>query len=263
MAAPSEHRTPHRERDPVEKVFETLRWMIDSPARSWGVREIARGLGRPASTIHRALASLETQAVVVGDEATGRYELTLELYRIAAKATSRFSVRRVTMPALQQLQQDFDETAFLGLYDIRRLEMIMAATVESTRALRYVVTVNEWRPLYLGASGLAILAHLPDEVRERVLARVPGDARSAGAGAVVPTVESVRRAVEEVRRDGFARTVGQRVSDAVGIAAPIFDAMGAVVGDVGVTLPSSRYARDLAIEERVVAVAATVTSELM
>jgi DNA-binding IclR family transcriptional regulator len=43
-----------------------------------------------------------------------------------------------------------------------------------------------------------------------------------------------------VRRQGFADTRCQWVAGAVGLAAPIFDRRGKVMGDVCVTLPQGR-----------------------
>ncbi|MEP9380750.1 IclR family transcriptional regulator [Nocardioides sp. KR10-350] len=244
-------------RDPVEKAFEALRWMLDSPEGSWGVREIARGLGRPPSTVHRTLASLEEQGLVVGDSETGRYSLGLEMFRLAAKISSHFSLRRLAIPTLEQLQGRFNETAFLGLLDPKGKQMMMAALVETTRPLRYVVDANEWRPLYLGASGLAILAFLDADDREQVLKDL--DDPTVIGGKLVP-IASVRQTIEEVRAQGFARTVGQRVPDALGVAAPVFRPRGTVIGSIGLTLPSSRYDESLGMEQVVVEAAEAFTS---
>lgn len=249
-----------RERDPIDKAFEVLRWMVDSPATSWGVREIARGLDRPPSTIHRALVSLEAQTLVVGDRESGRYELGLEMYRLGSKAANRFSVQDLIRPHLRELQEAYDETAFLAVYEPQRLEMMMSATVESTKSLRYVVTLNEWGPLYRGASGLAILAHIPEESFDAVLDRLD---RPSSDGAYVPSKIEVEDAVLKIREDGVSLTVGQRVPDAVGVAAPLIDSTGGVIGSIGLTMPSSRYSSDAGVEKTVSEVARQISADLI
>lgn len=242
-------------RDPVEKTIEVLRWMIDAPADSWGVRELARAIERPPSTVYRALNRLEAQGLVALDERSGRYSLGLEMHRLAAKVASGFSLREVAIPTLVALRDRFNETAFLGLLDPQRREMMMASAIESTHELRYVVTINEWRPLYLGASGLAILAFMDEQALEQVLA--------GGTQRVAKT--HIRAQVQRIRETGYALTIGERVPDAVGIAAPVFNAQRRVLGSVGVTLPSSRFgtASEPKFAASVIAAADEVTKRLV
>jgi IclR family transcriptional regulator, acetate operon repressor len=247
-------------RDPLEKTTEILRQMIDSGQPSWGVRELGRAVRRPPSTVSRSLSRLESQGLVAVDGA-GRYSLGLEMHRLAAKVAARFSLRDTAMPALIALHRRFDETAFLGLADLQRREMMLACSVESTQELRHVVTVHEWRPLWLGASGLAILAFLEEPVREEVLRTMtPG----TSAGDQLITEGHVREMIELARERGYARTIGERAPDAVGLAAPVRDAGGRVVGSAGMTLPSSRFApeREPELAEAVIATAERVTRNL-
>ena len=43
-------------RDPVTRAFAVLLWMADAPGASWGLREIAKNVDMPPSTLHRVLA---------------------------------------------------------------------------------------------------------------------------------------------------------------------------------------------------------------
>lgn len=229
---------PANSRDPVHKALQVLRWVIDSPDEECGVRQIARSLGWPPSTVHRALTHLESNGLVTSVGDNGEYSLGLEMFRLASKVNARFSLRNAALPALRELEDRLGETSFLGIYDDRRQEMTMAAAVETSNPVRYVVTLNEWHPLYLAASGLAILAFLPDETREAILSDLADD---DSEDRQKPEVGKVRDVIDTIRAAGYARTVGERVPGGVGIAAPIFDPQGRVVGDVGVTLPLSRF----------------------
>jgi DNA-binding IclR family transcriptional regulator len=67
-----------------------------------------------------------------------------------------------------------------------------------------------------------------------------------------------------IRAQGYACSRGQRIVGAVGLAAPVFDAAGAVFGDVCLTVPEARF--DEALEPRygglLVAAAAEVSADL-
>ena len=242
------------ERRPLAKAVGVLEWMTSAPGERWGVREISRGTGMSPSTVHRALTMLASEGLVGREDETMRYSLGLTFLRLALRVNSRTTVVTVALPVMRRLVERLDETVVLGVYDRMHEQMFFAASVESTQQLRYVVPLNEEIPVYLGASGYAILAHLPDADRRRIIERAKLDAKQVEA--------SCRR----IREQGYARSQGQRIPGAVGIAAPIFDArMEAdrpVIGDLVVTIPEQRFdeANEAEVAAAVKAAAAEISS---
>lgn len=222
-------------RQPIAKATRLLAWMVDSSAEQWGVREIARGMGLSPTTTHRLLSSLVEEGFVTLDDASSRYELGAEFFRVALKSTARMTINRAAQPYLEELVATCDETAFLSAYDRRRRQAMFVASVESSQALRYVVRLYEWMPIPFGASGLAILAYLPDDERDAVF----DDVLSHPEPALRRT--TLERELDVIRTKGYAQTRGQRVPGAVGIAAPIFASNGRVLGDVGLSIPEQRF----------------------
>lgn len=205
-----------------------------------GVREIAQAINMHPSTVHRVLSALEHEGLVQRVDG-GRYQLGLEFFRLAWRSTSQFAVRDISLPILQKLAAASEETALLGLYDPARREILFAASAESVHTLRYVVDLNKWLPIHCGASGLAILAFLPDEEVDAVI-------RETGltpvTDATITDPNELRRSLALIRERGYALTRGQRIAAAVGIAAPIWGSNGNVVGDVMVTVPEHRFAHE-------------------
>ena len=223
-------------RDPVAKAFAVLKWMVDQGGETCGVRELAAALGVSASTAHRVLAVLECEGVVERHE-DGRYRVGLELLRLSAATMSRFGIQTRAMPILRELADATGETALFSRYDRARMQMIYVAWVPSPHPLHYVVTLNEWKPIDAGASGLGILAFLSPEERRAVMAK----RIRAETPATITDPEELERFLEEVRSKGYALTHGQRTSGAVGISAPVWDADGRVAGAAIVTLPEQRF----------------------
>jgi IclR family transcriptional regulator, acetate operon repressor len=242
-------------RQPLAKALTLLTAMVDSPENSWGVRELARLSGMSPPTVHRLLAALLEEGFVAFDGNAGRYALGIEFMRLALKSTSKLTLPEAVRPYLRELSESYDESAFLSVYDARRREAMFVASVESSHALRYVVRLYEWMPIRLGASGLAILAFLPEAEQREILSA--GASRATAGEGLVDDLDAIRRA-------GFARTEGQRVPGAVGIAAPIFGSDGSVAGDVGLSVPVQRIAsfdeRELAAD--VVRCASRISHEL-
>lgn len=115
--------------------------------------------------------------------------------------------------------------------------MMFAASAESPHPLRYVLPLDTWLPLHASASGLAILAFLPDQTRNEIL-----------SGPLTATTERTRvdtdRPTERlatIRRDGYALSHDERIPGAIAIAAPVFGLSGHVLGDVGITIPENRF----------------------
>jgi IclR family transcriptional regulator, acetate operon repressor len=223
-------------REPVGRALDVLAWMADHPSQPLGVRQIARDLDTSPSTIHRILATFQDRHLVARGH-NGEYVLGLELYRISAVIASELSLGRIVHPRLQQLTSDCSETTLFGTYDSSRGQMMFIDRVEALHPLRYVVDLHRWLPLHAGATGLAILAYLPEEERQRIY--------SAGLDALTPativSVTDLEKELEQVRRRGYALSMNQRVQGAVGFAAPVFDSTGMVCGDMCVTLPEQRF----------------------
>ncbi len=227
-------------RDPVTRAFAVLLWMADAEGAPWGLREIAKGVAMPPSTLHRVLAHLQEGGIVQQDPATDRYSLGLGFLRLVWKMASHHPVREVAMPWLKELADATGETALLALYDPLRQEMLFAATIDSPHPIRQVRQVAEWLPVTAGATGRAILALLPAAERQAILA---GEIVAMTDRSITDR-DLLTQALEQVQRQGYAVGRGERTPGAVGIAAPFFGADGRVVGSVGITQPEQRFTPD-------------------
>lgn len=226
-------------RDPVSRVLDSLIWMISEAPTPAGVREMADALGIPPSAAHRALVALTGRGLLEQNGA-GRYKLSVEALRLARLAINRFPLAQVAQPFLKGLFEACNETVLLGILDSNRNEMMFGAAIESNSPLRYVVRVNEWMPLHLGASGLAILAFLPPDLHDAAVERAIRERASSGVGR---SMDELMSEIETVRQRGYAFTTGQRIPGAVGFAAPIFQLKRAIIGDVCLTVPEYRFVR--------------------
>lgn len=246
-------------RDPVARAFAILLWMVDATGTAWGLREIAAGVAMHPSTLYRVLSHLQEGGQIQQDPETGRYSLGLGFLRLAWKAADRHSVREIALPLLKELVDATRETALLALYDPSRQEMMLAATVDSPHPIRQMRQIAEWLPVTAGATGLAILAFLPESERHAILARpLP---------ALTPHTTTDRVALERtlarIRKQGYALTHGERTPGAAGIAAPIVGPAGRVIGSVGITQPEQRFRPEAAGQqaERVIGSARTIADQ--
>src|SRR6185437_12824591 len=96
---------------------------------------------------------------------------------------------------------------------------------------------NQWNTIHSGATGLAILAFLPEEERRALYQR---DLERFTERTLV-SPEDLEAETARIRARGYAYSQGQRSRGAVGFGAPLFDAAGDVFGDVCITIPEGRF----------------------
>jgi IclR family acetate operon transcriptional repressor len=227
-------------RDVLEKALQVLWAFVDAEGndKERGVRDLALRLNLLPATVYRTLASLQRYGLVQQNPESGKYRIGAELYRLSLLVSSRFSLRDVALPVMRDLVAKCKETTFLTSYDASRREMMFVAAVHSNHPLRYIVPMNEWVPVHAGATGLAIMAFLPEEERAAIVAQTklrPLTLQTITDPSVL-SEELVR-----IRAQGYAISRGQRNIGAVSIAAPLWDPRGMVTGDLAVSIPETRF----------------------
>lgn len=165
------------------------------------------------------------------------------LARAILAAAPPDALRAAARPVLERLAEATGETAMLALLAPDRHAMVYAEKVESRTALRFAATVGDRRPIHCTASGRVMLAFMPPPWPEQFLrhARLTPECPSS-----VTDRRALRRIVAEARAAGFAVTLGEATEGAVGMAAPVFDAAGAVVSALVLAGPLARVQPRLA-----------------
>jgi IclR family transcriptional regulator, acetate operon repressor len=184
------------------------------------------------------------------------------MVRLAHLAVERVPVQKIALPHLRRLAEETNETALLGLYDRNRQEVMFTAAIEAPepQPLRYLNQMQTWLPLHAGATGLAILAFLPEKERDALIKK---QKLVAVTDRTITDHRKLAQALGRIRRSGYSCTQGQRTPGAVGIAAPIFGPSGEVIGNAFITLPEQRFerSREREFAEHVMRCARRVTHE--
>ena len=189
------------------------------------------------STVHRLLDILVRDGMVERDKVERCYCIGPELFRVAARIVERYDIRTLALPVLREVVALCDETCFLGLYLPIPHKMIFAEKVDSSQLLRYQLPMNTPMSVLWGASGIAILAYLPPDQIDLILAE---EGPAPGSGEALPSRAALDRQIARIKACGFVITHGQKIAGAVGISAPVFGVDGTVVGSLGVTVPHSK-----------------------
>ena len=124
---------------------------------------MAADLKMAPSSIHRLLAALVEEGLVEQHRGSGALLDRPEMIRLCHQATGRLPLSKIAMPHLRELVAVIErDGAARRCTTSSRQEMMFVAVAESNQPLRYVNKMWEWMPVYAGASGLAIMAFLPE-----------------------------------------------------------------------------------------------------
>jgi DNA-binding IclR family transcriptional regulator len=224
------------------------------------VTALAKRLELAPSTVHRLLQSVLGTGMIERS-GTDAYRPGRELFRMASLLVQRFDIRAIARPILRALWTDWQETCSLCLYESVGCTAKVVDTIASVHPLQYVIEPATTLSLAWGSLGRSILAHLPDEDVEVVLAR---SKRGPLSGRKAPSRADLLAELRRIRRHGYARYEDRAVLNIAGIAAPVFSGSGAVLGSIGVTMPATRFkSYDSArLADAVVTAAAQVSSAL-
>ncbi|NIO70672.1 MAG: helix-turn-helix domain-containing protein [Anaerolineae bacterium] len=200
-----------------------------------GVTELSRRLQFPKSTVYRLLASLQREGVVDQDPETEKYRLGIELVRLAGLVLKQIDVRQVARPYLRSLAEASEETVNLSVLTGGG-KVINIDGISSPRIVRNVGWIGREMLPHCISSGKALLAYLPQQRLERVLAR--GLPRFTEKTIVDPIL--LREELKRVRQQGYAVAQEELEVGLSAVAAPIWNHEGEVVAAVSVSGPSFR-----------------------
>lgn len=229
--------------EPGVKVFERVADLLEvlgNGNNEMGITDLGNKLGLGKSTVHRLLTSMEKRGYVQQNQVNKKYQLGPTVMRLGLVKLRQLDARELALPWLERLRDATNETTTFSLKIDR--ERMYVLQVESRQEIRQTIELGRAYPLYLGATGKAILAFVPPEEQASILEQ---------AGPDLATRQRERQELEddlaEIARRGYALSRGERTPDAASVAAPIFDYNRHVVGAMSVAGPITR----LTIEKQV------------
>lgn len=172
-------------------------------------------------------------------ETSGRYVCGERLYALAAQVSPGRDLAKLVRPSLIRLMQATGETVVLGVPADDDDVVVYIDKVETDSPVRYTVNVGERREMYCTSMGKALLAHAPAAQVKRVLS--PRHLKRFTARTII-SPEALRKALAAIREEGIARTQGERIEGADGLAAPLFGPNRQAIAAILIAGPSSRMA---------------------
>jgi len=230
--------------DLITRTVAVLRIFAEG-ARIISIKEIAEELRLPPSSVHRLLDRL-CRLQIVQRAPNRRYRVGTEYFRIGSLVNRKLNILERAKPILAEVARNSRESSQIVLYQPRYRQVMVAARIEPPTAIHNGVQMYRRLPLAWGAIGHVVMAWLDDDTVSEALRISPP---SPVTHELPPGPSRIRSQLEEVRQSGYATVSGQLFSsEAIGIAAPFFDADDEVAGCLCIVAPKRRYGSSGAAE---------------
>ncbi|MBC5784382.1 IclR family transcriptional regulator [Ramlibacter sp. USB13] len=227
---------------------------VDAPV--WSAEELAARFELPLSTCYRYLKSLH-QAGLLARVGSGSYVVgprVLALDRISRLSDPVYSIGSPVVAALSK------RTGFSALLSVLYSDSVMCVQQVATEdAPAGLFGRGQQRPLVAGATANIILAHLPPHQLRSVFGKQKDSIAAARLG---HDWDTLRAKLAEIRQQGYAFSAGEYRAGIAGLAAPLFNKDGEVLGSIALatSTKSERLAEFKALAPAVMKAAAAISA---
>ena len=203
--------------------------------RLLGITDLANATGLPKSTTHRLVTALVNEGLLVQDEDSHKYALSLRVTALGASILSSNTVRKSGRPMLMELRDQTRESVHLAV--LEGMEAVIIDTEDSYFVVRAVNVPGQHLPAHAVSTGKVLLAYQWEARLREIIHHARLETYTER------TITDPHLLLEELRRVrtlGYAISCGELEEGIDAVAAPIFDHMGTIVAAVSVGGPSER-----------------------
>lgn len=210
----------------VERALEILECFLDNEELT--LSQISEKTKLSPSTAHRIIATLQSKHYLEKDADSKKIFLGNKISQLSTKLPDGTydELKKVSYSHMLRLNEKYNENVRLFILDGEY--KLCIAVVESTRSLRQIIRLGERHLLIVGAAGKVFLAYMDPDSRREIIKGTRLD-------------DSV---FDKIIEKGYALSVGEREEGLVGIASPIMNSQGKLVGVLSFSGPSVRFVNE-------------------
>lgn len=223
------------------------------------LQEIKTILDISQTTAYRILNTLVRLEYLYYREDSKRYRLSMKLLTLGFRPMNEHNLLETVVPHLRDLRDQVKETACFGVLGDEKGIFIEQAQGHHT--FRFILSPGKPFELHCSAPGKAIMAYLPNTVRDRYLSYMPFEAYNERT---ITTSEAYLKELERVRRLGYAMDNEEEMSGVICIGAPVFNYTGYPCGAIWISGPKDRLKKETIRSSAITikTIAAKISSEM-
>jgi DNA-binding IclR family transcriptional regulator len=199
-----------------------------------GVSEISALVDVPKATVYTMLRTLERYGLVSQEADGGKYAIGPTVLQLSNAYLDGSELRAHSALWADTLARQSREAVWVAV--LAGNDVVVVHHAFRPDDLVQILEVGAAVPWHACALGHAIVAHIGSEAREallnRPLVQLTGRTRTQA--------EELRGVLKQVREQGYAAEDQEATVGDAGLAAPVFDRSGQVVGAIGIVGPAER-----------------------
>jgi IclR family transcriptional regulator, pca regulon regulatory protein len=198
-----------------------------SPQMTISQLSVKTGLSRAA--VRRCLYTL-TKLGFAGAEDGSRYSLRPRMLTLSHTYTTSNTLATAAQPILERMSASLHESFSVATLDGE--DIVYIARTQVSRVMAVDLHIGSRLPAYCTSMGRVLLAYLPTEQLEQYLSKAtltPHTTRT------ITTVEKLRLALRNVRRNGYALVDQEYEVGLRSLAVPVYAASGRVVATLNLS----------------------------
>ena len=192
--------------------------------------EISRKLEIPKSSASYILRTLEKQGYLNRNSETGKYRVGLKVLSLSRGALTGIDVREVALPIMRHLMEKTNLTCHLAILD--GSDAVYIEKVEPQGFIRMDTWVGRRMRVHATSVGKALVAHVPQERLERIIAESGMEKRTTKT---ITTLPRLLKDLEKIREQGYAVDDAENNMGARCLGAPVFNQNGIIEASLGLS----------------------------
>lgn len=210
--------------------------LYDTSCSVFTVSEISRRLKYSQSKAYRFVRTLTKYGLLQEDHGTAKYTLGLNALRIGLLAQQQFNISMIARPFMKELSAITKETVLLTA--VNGTKGVVLDRVESEEPIRYsLFQPGASIPLHAGSSSKILMAYLPEEDWNRIIAK---EGLKRYTPNTISDVKKLKAHLREIRKRGYAFSDQEVDRDVRAVAAPILNELGELIAGLSVAGPVYR-----------------------
>lgn len=223
----------------LERGLDLLMFCAESNDGGCSLQQVIDELGVARSSAYRLIKVLRDRGFLRATGRRGHLELGYQLVHLGRVAESRSDLSSAAYPVLCKLVRETGETSFITVRSGWRALCLEQA--ESPHPIRLSYAKGVSQPLYAGASGKIVLAHLSEREQEKVLS----GHLQVFTDELLVQPDVIRRDLKAIRENGYALSRGEIDPGAAAMCVPLFTAAGHFLGGLNIAGPANRVPANL------------------
>ncbi len=212
----------------VERTLDVL-VTLSKESDGLSVSELAEKLNIPNSSTHRILATLKKNHFVMQSSETKKYRLGYKVLTLSSNIIREDNLTLAAKAFMKELADKMNKTITLCVMEGE--DVICIYYVESKDTSMFLVRTGFAMPPHATSAGKAMQAYMPLSQVQRIYLSNHQELTSH----TKTNLESFLKELEEVRLNGYAVCDEELQLGVQGVACPIFDYNGKVIGAVSFT----------------------------